>query len=547
MSYINKFLLDKYSSEELEEKKMVDEGETIIALTPVDKPEEKGAAVATLSANAEHADKHKIVEEDDGLIRITTRYDADEEEFGKDVVNLNNLTEKAARHSGLTAAMESYVDILDNALEKGQGVSDATLKAMYMGIKLADRDNYVKLAMPGFEDLIFSSTPFIRTQYSAESFKDRLKDMIKKAIEYARRIWDALKEVYFKITKSLVKVKEDLVTVKAHVTGISENKSSNITFDPSNFKRLCVDGEFMGSDVKGVKDFHETAKFYFDEYPRIAMNIMEPVNKGMVDVVDSRFGMSTMVNGKNIGSRTSSEAYAEMILDMNDIIQKAFNLDQYRSMSKINNPRDIPPAFTNVKDVSVFKGKTLPGDYSLYMAFRTILSSSGNSTREKDIDRTVGFIGGAYDAAFAKVPNVKDTVSSKEKIPQKNVLLNIITELENIVNNVQKWEANSGKEFEKTRRTAISNIKELEDKLKSATMFAADNAYTGRVISILTNTQLLNNKITTPTGSMYGYVVSTIRAYIKFIELCANTLKKASSEDASDASFTMSGQKLLTN
>lgn len=415
--------------------------------------------------------------EESAAAGILSQSEIDSEVMGKILKDVGEL-EKAK------ASVEGYMNILESMRKRGIEMSPELRTSMSIGLESISQELFQaeiitlednnKLGHDGHGEFVDDEAGFDGTRDKTQKGLSARLKQIWEAIKRAyHRSLSALIDLYRSLTTDTAKLSEHLKGLRKRVSKLEGGKEIQL----KNSTRLTMGDEFVGNSAVAVKRITSVGKELLINFPSQLVKIFQSIEKGVGFM---------------------SDTFAQTLDEFEDVVERSFT--SLHQLSK--NDRDKAPS--GFLDVTELKwSEALPGNRALYVGIKR-----GENRPGKAIEESANFAN-TVRINFSAMPN-ESTHSSERTIvsPDAAEATEVIRALEDLIYQVA------------ARREGQDAIKKLVNITRSKTwedIFSGKGANESTITSMIM-AQGLASAATTSEHAFIGYVISTVKAYIGFLE-----------------------------
>ncbi|ARV76865.1 virion structural protein [Pseudomonas phage Phabio] len=407
---------------------------------------------------------------------ILSQSEIDSEVMGKILKDVGEL-EKAK------ASVEGYLGILASMRKRGVEMSPELRTSMAIGLESISQELF-QTEIITLEDFKFSNEAeggeFVEDDTGFDGTRDKTEKGLSARL---KQIWEAIKRAYHRSLSALIDLYRSLTTDTAklseHLKGLRKRVGKlegGKEIQLKNSTRLTMGDEFVGNSAVAVKRITSVGKELLINFPSQLVKVFQSMEKG---------------------TGNSEDNFGETLDEFENAIERSFT--SLRQLSK--NDRDKAPS--GFLDVSELKwSEALPGNRALYVGTKRATGPTKEITESSDFANTVRI-------NFSAMPN-ESTHSGERTIvsPDAAEATEVIRALEDLIYQVA------------ARREGQDAIKKLVSITKSKTwndIFSSKGANKSTITSMIM-AQGLASATTSSEHAFIGYVISTVKAYIGFLE-----------------------------
>lgn len=377
----------------------------------------------------------------------------------------------------LTDALEAYMGLLG-----GQDVEANSLTGRCISVGLESID-------PDF-DIKEGSAITLR------ALKDGIVRVAKATRAALKVLFEMIGSLYVKFTGSLGRVRGHQKSISKRLGKIG-NKVSYTKMEISGINRLCVDGKFVGADVRNLEDIKSLCDYILESYPRAVANIAR----------DSAREFQNLLS--NNGDRTTP-AVAEGAMAA---FAKA--LDRHMKLPTRSIQAQASQLPSGIKDNGHwYHSAVLPGNYALLF---THPGHVADIATQIGADKYGSLIQQSFAVKFLEMQmSTADRSARTIDVPSIKTLSDLVEKISAILEIGESGEAGA-KDFQTVKSVvddAIRTIAERSERIGQE----ANNS--GNVLMHMLGA--ISQKLAEPMGHFTHWLAVELNVYLTFIGHCLN-------------------------
>lgn len=407
-----------------------------------------------------------------------------------DAALVGKILEDVGQLETAKASVERYIGILDSMANRGVEMSNELRATMSIGLKSISVEMFatevVTLEQFRISNEANDVVPHSRGNLDDDTEFDGARDKTRKGLSgKLGQLWEALKRAFDRtlsavqdlwrsFTTDTTKVSAHLKDLRKRVSVLEGGKEIPI----ANATRLTLGDEFVGDSPEAIKRTTKMADELLLKWPSSLAKIFDAINRG--------------------GGVFAKNNLGEVIDSFEDAIEKSF-----QSLAPLS-PKDrnlVPSGFLDVDRMSW--SKPLVGNRALYVGVKR----SKNDGLQGTIEEANAF-SKAVNISFSAIPGYATNTGAKTiTTPSAGEAASVIRELEVLINTIVG------------RQDGMKALKDLTNKARDKTL--SDMFVSGMgdasVMSFVIAYGIASSTITSE-HAFIGYLLSTIKAYIGFLE-----------------------------
>lgn len=433
----------------------------------------------------EDAEGNPIVEAGtEEAIGTPAEFDMPDNESETAIANrhMNEVADDLGRIDQVNAALEAYHGLLTQSITEHGVVPPAVARAIHIGLEAFGEATLTGL-LPAVEDFAMSTTRTEASDRSVNAVEGKFKQMleiaraaIKKLLEWLGNIWNGI----FQDTGKMVAKLDD---VKARVNAIKSTNPKPMMVN--GVDRLSINGFFVGDTAAPIRVVNDTVEYFTQDYPKVFIAVVDAINAELKGALQGHEHASTLLQA------AISDAVATKM--------KFPGLPSEKAKDS-----EIPSSIE--KKSAVSRSKVFPGNMALFYA----LTTTDKAHFGADEHQTAAWkFSEIFQIQFARLADAKmmPTGGDGIKVPDARVLRQMCAEVAALIGTLEDL-----KDADKFSKEFSKKVEEMGRSWFSRNMGVAWMSFGQNMMNGLAKAY------STPSGNLFGYTASLVKAYLALIE-----------------------------
>ena len=416
--------------------------------------------------------------------------------------HMNEVADDLTRIDQVNTALEAYHELLTQSIETHGVVPPSLARSIQIGLEAFGEATLTDL-LPSQEDFAMSTTRTEAASRSVDAVEGKFKQMLEIARAAIKKLLEWLGDIWNGIMQDTGKMASKLDEVKARVDGIKSTNSKPMTVN--GLDRLSINGFFVGDTAAPIRVVNDTVEYFTQDYPKVFIKVVDAIQAELKGFMQGHEHASTKLQA------AVSDAVATKM--------KFPGLPSEKAKDS-----EIPSSIE--KKVAVSRSKVFPGNMALFYA----LTTTDKAHFGADEHQTAAWkFSEIFQIQFARLADAKmmPAGGNDVKVPDARVLRQMCAEVAALISTLEDL-----KEADKFSKEFAKKVEEIGRAWFRINMGAAFMSFGQNMMNGLAKAYA------TPSGNLFGYTASLVKAYLALIDRFAEHHGAAAGGRTVDGSAT---------
>lgn len=377
----------------------------------------------------------------------------------------------------MTDALEAYAELLG-----GQDVEANSLvgRSISMGLESIDPDFDIKEG----------------SAITLRALKDGLIQVAKATKAALKVLFEMIGSLYVKFTGSLGRVRGHQRSISKRL-GKLGNKVSYTKMEISGINRLCVDGKFVGAEVRNLEDIKVLCEYILETYPKAVANTARDSAREFQNILGA--------NGER-----GTPAVVEAAMGS---FAKA--LERYMKPPALSVRAATGQLPSGVKDTGYwYHSAVVPGNYALLFTHPGQVAALA---QQHGMDKYGSIIQQSFAVKFVELQmNTADRSARTIDVPSIRTLSDLVEKISAILEIGESGESGA-KDFQSVKGVVDDAIRTIAERAERIGQEASNS---GNVLMHMLGA--ISQKLAEPMGHFTHWLAVELNVYLTFIGHCLN-------------------------
>lgn len=396
--------------------------------------------------------------------------------------HMNEVADDLGRIDQVNTALEAYHELLTQSIEQHGVVTPALARAVTIGLEAFGEATLTDL-IPAVEDFAVSTTRTEASNRSVDAVQGKFKQMLEIARAAIKKLLEWLGDIWNGIMQDTSKMVTKLDSIKSLVDKIKTTNTKPMVVN--GVDRLSINGFFVGDTAAPIRVVNDTVEYFTQDYPKVFNAVVVAIKAELTDTL--------------AGHVHASEKLQAAISDAVATKMKFPGLPSEKAKDS-----EIPSGLDHKSAVS--RSKVFPGNMALFYT----LTTTSKAHFGADAHQTAAWkFSDIFQIQFARLADAKMMPSGGDgvKVPDARVLRQMCAEVAALIGTLEDL-----KDADKYAKEFAKNVEELGRKWFAMNMGLPWMSFGQNMMNGLAKAY------STPSGNLFGYTASLVKAYLAIIE-----------------------------